>query len=136
MRDTILCLGQRLDRGITCFPQLTFQFLAQFEEFGVLDAARSKKIFGIGVDADQGYLGAHVMTSALKRVDVAVYTAISNAKSGTLHGGTNATFGAKVDGVGYGKWSPRVSQAIRNAVAAQYKLLKQGKIKGIPATVK
>jgi basic membrane protein A len=103
---------------------------------GVLDAARSKKVFGVGVDADQYYLGAHVMTSALKKVDVAVYTAISGAKAGTAKGGTNAVFGAKVDGVGYGKWSPRVSKAIRNAVAAQYKLLKAGKIKGIPATVK
>jgi basic membrane protein A len=103
---------------------------------GVLDAARSKKVFGIGVDADQYYLGAHVMTSALKKVDVAVYTAITGAKTGTVKGGTNAIFGAKVDGVGYGKWSPRVPASIRAAVAAQYKLLKQGKIRGIPATVK
>ena len=51
-------------------------------------------------------------------------------------GGTDAIFGAKVDGVGYGKWSPRVSASIRNAVAAQYRLLKAGKVKGIPATVK
>ena len=104
---------------------------------GVLDAARSHAgVYGIGVDADQGYLGRHVMTSALKKVDVAVYSAISGAKAGTAKGGTNAIFGAKVDGVGYGKWSPKVSYAIRNAVAKQYKLLKAGKIKGIPATVK
>ena len=64
---------------------------------GVLDAARSKKVFGIGVDADQGYLGSQVMTSALKKVDVAVYTAITGAKNGTLKGGTNAIFGAKVE---------------------------------------
>ena len=31
---------------------------------GVLSAAKEKGVFGIGVDADQGYLGAHVMTSA------------------------------------------------------------------------
>ncbi len=103
---------------------------------GVLDAARSKKIYGIGVDADQGYLGRHVMTSALKKVDVAVYTAIIGAKAGTAHGGSNAVFGAKTNGVGYGKWSPKVSYAIRNAVAKQYKLLRAGKIKGIPSTVK
>jgi len=103
---------------------------------GVLDAARSKNLFGIGVDADQGYLGTHVMTSALKKVDVAVYTAITGAKAGTVKGGTNAVFGASVDGVGYGKWSPKVSSAIRTAVAAQFKLLKAGKIKGIPSTVK
>jgi basic membrane protein A len=103
---------------------------------GVLDAAKEKNIFGIGVDADQGYLGTQVMTSALKKVDVAVNSAILAAKNGTLKGGKNVIFGANVNGVGYGKWSPKVSAAIKTAVAAQFKLLKAGKIKGIPATVK
>jgi basic membrane protein A len=103
---------------------------------GVLDAAKQNKIFGVGVDADQGYLGSHVMTSALKKVDVAVNTAIKSAKAGTLKGGKNVVFGAKVNGVGYGKWSPKVSASIKNAVAAQFRLLKAGKIKGIPSTVK
>ena len=103
---------------------------------GALDAAKGKHVFGIGVDADQGYLGTHVMTSALKKVDVAVYSAISAAKAGTLKGGTDAIFNAKNNGVGYGKWSPKVSASIKSRVAAQFKLLKAGKIKGIPATVK
>ncbi len=103
---------------------------------GVLDAAKEKKVFGIGVDADQGYLGPQVMTSALKKVDVSVYSAITTAKAGKLAGGKNATFDAKVNGVGYGKWSPKVSAKIKSAVAAQFKLLKAGKIKGIPTTVK
>jgi basic membrane protein A and related proteins len=103
---------------------------------GVLDAARSKKIFGIGVDADQGYLGSHVLTSALKKVDVAVFAAISSAKAGKLHGGKNVIFSAKVNGVGYGKWSSKTPASIKSAVAAQFRLLKAGKIRGIPATVK
>ena len=104
---------------------------------GVLDAARSHAgVYGIGVDADQGYLGQHVMTSALKKVDTAVYTAITSAKNGTAKGGTNAVFGAKVNGVGYGKWSRRVPLAIRAKVALQLRLLKAGKVKGIPSTVK
>jgi basic membrane protein A len=103
---------------------------------GVLDAAKEKKVFGIGVDADQFYLGPQVMTSALKRVDTAVYSAISAAKSGKLKVGTNATFGAKENGVGYGRWSPAVPGTIRKAVQAQLVLLKAGKIKGIPSTVK
>ncbi|HEX3807385.1 MAG TPA: BMP family ABC transporter substrate-binding protein [Gaiellaceae bacterium] len=103
---------------------------------GALDAAHEKGIFGIGVDADQGYLGSWVMTSALKRVDVAVEGAIKAAKSGTLKGGTNVEFGANNNGVGYGKWSSKVPASIRTAVAAQLKLLKAGKIKGIPTTVK
>ena len=103
---------------------------------GVLDAAKEKSVFGIGVDADQGYLGPHVMTSALKRVDVAVNSAIQNAKKGKLLGGKNVTYGARVNGVGIGKWSPRVPVAIRSAVATQLKHLELGDIKGIPTTVK
>jgi basic membrane protein A len=103
---------------------------------GVLDAARSKGMFGIGVDADQGYLGSHVLTSALKKVDVSVSSAIASAKAGTLKGGRNVTFDAKVNGVGYGKWSSKTPASIKTAVAAQFKLLKAGKVKGIPATVK
>jgi hypothetical protein len=41
-----------------------------------------------------------------------------------------------VNGVGYGKWSAKVSAAIKTAVAKQFTLLKAGKIKGIPTTVK
>ena len=48
---------------------------------GVLSAAKEKGVFGIGVDADQGYLGPHVMTSATKKVDVAVYKTIEAAKA-------------------------------------------------------
>src|SRR4051812_5322123 len=103
---------------------------------GVLDAAHSKGIFGIGVDADQGYLGSWVMTSALKRVDVAVKSAIVAAKAGHLKTGIDAIFGANKNGVGYGKWSSKVPASIRAAVAAQFKLLKAGKIKGIPSSVK
>jgi basic membrane protein A len=103
---------------------------------GVLDAAHSKNIFGVGVDADQGYLGSWVMTSALKKVDVAVNSSIVAAKTGKLKGGKNVTFGASVNGVGYGKWSSKVPASIKVAVAAQFKLLKAGKVKGIPATVK
>ena len=105
---------------------------------GALDAAKEKKVFGIGVDADQGYLGPSVMTSALKKVDVAVYDTISaKLKAGdAFRGGYNAIFSAKNNGVGFGKWSPRVPASIRKAVANQLKLLKAGKIKGIPQAVK
>lgn len=103
---------------------------------GVLDAAHAKGIFGVGVDADQGYLGSWVMTSALKRVDVAVNSAIVAAQAGKLKTGINAIFGAKQNGVGYGKWSSKVPGSIRSAVAKQFALLKAGKIAGIPSTVK
>jgi basic membrane protein A len=103
---------------------------------GVLDAAKEKNVLGVGVDADQGYLGTQVMTSALKRVDVAVAGAILAARAGKLKGGANVVYGAKENGVGVGKWSPKIPLSIRGRVTAQLALLKAGKIKGIPATVK
>jgi len=103
---------------------------------GVLDAAHEKGVVGIGADADQGYLGRWVMTSALKRVDVSVFDAIKLAHGGSFKGGQNAIFDAKNNGVGVGNWSAQVPASIRAAVANQFKLLKAGKIKGIPTTVK
>src|SRR4051795_880503 len=70
---------------------------------GALDAAKEKGIQGIGVDADQAYLGPQVMTSALKKVDVAVYTAIKAAQDGTFKGGTDDVFDVKSGAVGIGK---------------------------------
>jgi basic membrane protein A len=102
---------------------------------GVLEAAHEKNVFGIGVDADQARLGPWVMTSALKRADVAVDDAILRARSGRLRGGTNAEYGAGVGGVGYGTWSPRVPARIRAAVARQLALLRAGKIRDIPTTL-
>src|SRR5207244_11438629 len=41
--------------------------------FGTLNAAKEKGVWGIGVDVDQSYLGPHILTSAVKRVDLWVY---------------------------------------------------------------
>ena len=44
-------------------------------------------MWGIGVDADQSYVNKRVLTSAQKKVDVAVYTAIANLQKGKFAGG-------------------------------------------------
>ena len=56
---------------------------------------------GIGVDADQAYLGPQVFTSALKKVDVAVLDAIKRAQDGKFAGGTDLTATVKTGGVGH-----------------------------------
>ena len=101
---------------------------------GVLSAAKERGVFGIGVDADQGYLGAHVMTSATKKVDVAVYKTIEAAKAAGAKFKTNtsAIFTVANGGVGYGKISSRVSPALKAQVEAVRKLIAAGKIKNIP----
>jgi basic membrane protein A len=101
---------------------------------GVLSAAKERGVFGIGVDADQGYLGQHVLTSATKKVDVAVYKSIEAAKANGAKFRTNfnAIFTVKNGGVGYGKISNRVSPALKAAVAVIQRQIANGTIKGIP----
>jgi basic membrane protein A len=103
---------------------------------GALDAANEKGVWGVGVDADQGYLGSYVLTSALKRVDTAVYDAIKDAQSGKFQGGTDTVYGLGVDGVGIGRFSPKAPPGIAKAVEAVRKHIVAGKITNIPTTVK
>jgi len=103
---------------------------------GALDAAKEKNVWGVGVDADQGYLGSYVLTSALKRVDTAVYDAIKDAKDGQFKGGTDTVYGLDVDGVGIGRFSPKAPAGIAAKVEAVRKEIVDGKITNIPTTVK
>jgi len=54
---------------------------------GVLQAAGQAKVYSIGVDADQKDADPSVIASALKKVDVATYTAIQNVVQGNFQGG-------------------------------------------------
>ncbi|MBI3273193.1 MAG: BMP family ABC transporter substrate-binding protein [Planctomycetes bacterium] len=68
---------------------------------GVFQAAKEKGKLAIGVDSDQfAEAPGHVLTSMLKRVDVAVFEEIRSAQAGTFKGGPRV-FGLKEDGVGY-----------------------------------
>jgi basic membrane protein A and related proteins len=102
---------------------------------GALDAAREKGVWGIGVDADQSFLGPHILTSAVKRVDTAVFLAIKSVVDGNFNGGTNMIFGLKQNGVGIGKISPRVEKADVDAVNNVREDIVSGKINNIPTEV-
>jgi basic membrane protein A len=103
---------------------------------GALDAAKEQNVWGVGVDADQGYLGTYVLTSALKRVDTAVYDSIRDAKAGKFKGGTDAVYGLDIGGVGIGKFSPKTPAGIAAKVAVIKQQIASGKITNIPTTVK
>jgi basic membrane protein A len=102
---------------------------------GALDAAKEKGVWGIGVDADQSFLGPHILTSAVKRVDTAVFDAIKLVVDGKFKGG-NITFGLKDNGVGIGKISPKVPKSEVAKVMQIRADIIAGKIKNIPTEVK
>jgi basic membrane protein A and related proteins len=99
---------------------------------GALQAAKEQKVWGIGVDADQRYLGPHVMTSALKRVDKAVMDLTGLAKNGTLKSGRDYTFNLKNGGVSLGSVSPKIPRAYVVKTVAVGKLIARGRIKVKP----
>jgi basic membrane protein A and related proteins len=69
---------------------------------GVFEAAREKNKLAIGVDSDQqSAMPGHVLTSMIKRVDVAVFNTIRDTKDGTFPGGQTHVFGLKDGGVDY-----------------------------------
>jgi basic membrane protein A len=101
---------------------------------GALDAAREKNVWGIGVDADQSFLGPHVLTSAQKRVDEGVFRTIESVVDGSWQGGRNLTFGLAEDGVGLGKISTKVPQEDLDALEDVKQRLRDGEIT-IPTSV-
>jgi basic membrane protein A len=69
---------------------------------GVFNAAQQESKLVIGVDSDQYHVApCCVLTSMLKRVDVAVFEAIKSLKENKFEGGSIREFGLAEDGVGY-----------------------------------
>ncbi len=80
---------------------------------GVLKAAADAGKYGIGVDSDQDNLfPGKVLTSMLKRVDVATYESFKSAKDGSWKAGVQV-FGLKNGGVGYAEdeWNKAILSA-------------------------
>ena len=102
---------------------------------GALNAAGERGKLGIGVDADQSFLGDHILTSAQKGVDAAVFLTIKSIQDGSWTGGGNTTFGLKEDGVGLGKVSATVPQEDLDQVDEVKQQIADGEITGIPTTV-
>lgn len=102
---------------------------------GALDAAKERGVWGVGVDADQSGLGAHILTSALKGVDNAVFLTIESAQNGEFEGGGNREFGLDEEGVGLGTFSPKANQDDLDAVAEVREQIASGEITDIPTEV-
>jgi basic membrane protein A and related proteins len=102
---------------------------------GALSAAQQQGVQGIGVDADQAYLGSYILTSAEKKVDVAVFNAIKALMAGKFAAGTNVTNNIANGGIGYGKIGT-AGLKFAPEIAKIYGQIKDGQITGIPNTVK
>jgi len=86
-------------------------------------------VYAIGVDVDQiDVAPGTVITSAIKRVDKAVYDTSKAIKDGTFKAGDNS-FNATNDGVGYGKLDAVVPADAKAAADKALADIKSGAIK-------
>ncbi|MBC7370491.1 MAG: BMP family ABC transporter substrate-binding protein [Bdellovibrionaceae bacterium] len=68
---------------------------------GAFDAIEEKKKFGIGVDSNQNWIKpGSILTSMMKRVDVAVFNTIKDTKDGKFSAGV-VRYGFKDKGIDY-----------------------------------
>ena len=68
---------------------------------GTIEAAKENDFWAIGVDTNQdGVAPGSVLTSMLKRVEVAVYESVQKSYEGTFEGGVHV-YDLAADGVGY-----------------------------------
>jgi basic membrane protein A len=100
---------------------------------GVIQAAKNAGRFAIGVDTDQdGLAPGHVLTSMIKRTDVAVQTVVGDYAAGHFPGGQTVTLGLKQDGVGLSPMTytkALVPPAMLDKVAAAKADILEGRIK-------
>jgi basic membrane protein A len=102
---------------------------------GALEAAGEQGVWGIGVDVDQSFLGSHILTSAAKRLDVAVYETVAAFRRGTFRTGGTAVFSLRNDGVGLGAISPKVPRSFLAELKRVRAQIVAGAIR-IPTTVR
>ena len=88
---------------------------------GLFEAASDEQIFAIGVDSDQARLAPDrpILTSAIKRVDNAVFQTIEQAQNGQFPGGQVVEFGLKEEGIAlapFGRFDDQVPQEVKDRI--------------------
>lgn len=107
---------------------------------GVINEAKTRVVSGkeawvIGVDVDQYEDGIYegnksvILTSAIKRIDVAAYDMIKAEIEGNFPGGETLTFDASNDGIGIPAENPNLSQETMDKVSESFDKIKSGEIK-------
>jgi basic membrane protein A len=88
----------------------------------------------VGVDADQSYLGPHILTSAVLRLDKGVFAVVQRFLRGKLAADRNSVFDLRNGGVGLGRISPKVGRPVLRRLEAIRRAIIAGKIRVPPPT--
>ena len=113
--DESACATQAQNQISGQGAQVVFQVAGLCGDGALKEASKLGK-WGIGVDVDEYHVASKILTSATKKTDVGVETAIRLAESGHWPGGKDITLDLKNHGVGVGTISPTVPQAWINTM--------------------
>ena len=102
---------------------------------GAIEAAKEANKYAIGVDRDQSDLAPeNVLTSAVKKLNVASYGLVKDLVEGTFKGGAEKVYGLKEGGVGIVENTKNlIPQDVMDYVNKEANKVKNGEIK-IPKT--
>lgn len=96
---------------------------------GMIEACAEAGVYAIGVDMDQAHLAPQtVITSALKRVDQAIYQISQQLIAGELQGGSNISLGAAEDAVGIAPTHDLLPDDVYNDALGVIEKIKAGEI--------
>lgn len=95
---------------------------------GAIEACQEAGIYAIGVDSDQSSIAPDtIITSAMKRVDIAVYDTVEQLVDGTLDGGV-ATYDLAAGGVDIAPTQDLLPQEVIEAVDAVKSQILSGEV--------
>jgi len=90
---------------------------------GVIEACKEKKKMAIGVDRDQNYMAPDtVITSAMKRVDNAIFNISKDFLAGIYKGGTTVNYGLQDGGVDL---APTTSKLVPEKILKELEAIRQ-----------
>jgi basic membrane protein A len=96
---------------------------------GAMGAAADARVWAVGVDSDQSFLGPHVLTSVLKRYEAAFGDVFNRVKTGTLRTGRDTTLTMRDGAAGLGRISPRVPRPLVTQLHSLERQLKNGTLR-------
>jgi basic membrane protein A and related proteins len=96
--------------------------------FGALRAAQEKRVWAVGVDTDESFLGRYILTSAVMRLDRGVFDSLRRFVRGKLAPGSTKVYDVRNGGVELGRISPKVPRRFLSRLAAIRRQIADGTI--------
>jgi len=90
--------------------------------------------WGIGVDSDQSFLGRHILTSVVKRYDIALYRELRALARHRFRTGATVSLGLRENGVGLGRISGKVPPRFVHALKSVRARIVDGSIR-VPSRI-